>query len=389
MDQPVTIAATHEMAPGRYPELGPFDMFREVLKGAFGEWGIGPQDVDGLLTSPAGQSSGATDVYVHDKLVAELGIRPTFAETINLGGATFAAMVHRAGMAIRDGRANAVLCIGAGKFMKPGVGGAEMMARMISEPDFEVPYGTFIPALYALIATQFMAERGITREDIARVAVSARKWALLNPKARMHDKGPLEIADIVNSRPIAAPFHFLDCSIPSDGGGAVLVTRADIGRQMSRQPAYVRGYGECHPRGTISGAGNLIESGATVSGPEAYRRAGMTPADIDVVQLYDAFSATPLILLENLGFCENGASGKFIQSGATDPGGSLPMNTNGGLLSFGHTGDASGMSVLIEGARQVMNQAGPTQVDKADRVLVHCYGGMMFDHATLILAREP
>src|SRR3546814_7633667 len=130
---PVTIAATYEMTPGRYPELGPFDMFREVLKGSFGAWNIGPRDVDGLLTSPAGQASGATDVYAHDKLVAELGIRPTFAETINLGGATFAAMVHRATMAIRDGRANAVLCIGAGKFMKPGVGGAEMMARMLSE----------------------------------------------------------------------------------------------------------------------------------------------------------------------------------------------------------------------------------------------------------------
>jgi acetyl-CoA acetyltransferase len=264
-----------------------------------------------------------------------------------------------------------------------------MMARMISECDFEVPYGTFIPALYALIATQFMAERGITREDIARVAVSARKWALLNPKARMHGKGPIEIADVINSRPIAEPFHFLDCSIPSDGGGVVLVTRADIAQQISSRPAYVRGYGEYHPRGTISGAGNLVESGATVSGPEAFRRAGMTPADIDIVQLYDAFSATPLILLENLGFCGPGTSGKFVQSGATDPGGRLPMNTNGGLLSFGHTGDASGMSVLIEGARQVMGQAGLTQVEKADRVLVHCYGGMMFDHATLILAREP
>jgi acetyl-CoA acetyltransferase len=377
------------MPPGRYPDLGPFDMFREVLRGAFAEWKIRPQLVDGLLTSPAGQSAGQTDVYVHDKLISELGIRPTFAETINLGGATFAAMVHRASLAIQDGRANAVLCIGAGKFMKPGVGGAEMMARMISECDFEVPYGTFIPALYALIATQFMAERGITREDIARVAVSARKWALLNPKARMHGKGPLEIADIINSRPIAEPFHFLDCSIPSDGGGAVLVTRADIAQQISSRPAYVRGYGEYHPRGTISSAGNLVESGATVSGPEAFRRAGMTPADIDIVQLYDAFSATPLILLENLGFCEPGTSGKFVQSGATDPGGRLPMNTNGGLLSFGHTGDASGMSVLIEGARQVMGQAGPPQVEKADRVLVHCYGGMMFDHATLILAREP
>lgn len=382
------IAATFEMKPGRYPELDPFDMFREVLKGAIDSWGISPGDVDGLLTAPAGQSAGATDTYVHDKLVSELAIRPRFAETMCLGGASYAAMVNRAQLAIDAGQANAVLCVGAGKFMKPGAGGAEMMARMISECDFEVPYGTFIPALYALIATKFMHERGILREDIARYAVSARKWALLNPRALMHSKGPIEVADVLASRAIAAPFNLLDCSVPTDGGGAVLVARADFARGISRQPAWIRGYGECHLRGTISNAGDLIETGATVSGPEAFRRAGMQPSDIDVAQLYDAFSATPLILLENLGFCAPGTSGAFIRSGATDPGGSLPMNTNGGLLSFGHTGDSSGISVLIEAARQVMGEAGPNQVEKAENVLAHCYGGMMYDHTTLILSRN-
>lgn len=384
----VAIAATYEMVPGRYPELDPFDMFRAVLKGALGSWGIGPKDVDGLLTSPAGQAAGSTDTYVHDKLVSELAIYPRFAETMCLGGATFVAMINRAQLAIEAGQAKAVLCIGAGKFMKPGDGGAEMMARVISECDFEVPYGTFIPALYAMIAQQFMHERGITREDIARYAVSARKWALLNPRALMHAKGPIEVADVIASRPIAEPFNFLDCSIPTDGGGAVLVARADVARDIATRPAYVRGYGECHLRGTMSNAGNLIETGATVSGQAAFAQAGMTPSDIDVVQLYDAFSATPLILLENLGFCAPGDSGAFVQSGATDPGGILPMNTNGGLLSFGHTGDSSGMSVLIEAARQTMGEAGPNQVEKASRVLAHCYGGMMYDHTTLILARD-
>ena len=388
-DAAVTIAATHEMRPGRYPDLDPFEMFREVLKGAMASWGIGPRKIDGLLTSPAGQAAGATDTYVHDKLISELGVHLTFAETMCLGGATFAAMVNRAEMAIRYGLASAVLCIGAGKFMKPTAGGAEMMARMISECDFEVPYGTFIPALYALIAHQFMHERGITREDLAHVAVSQRKWARLNPQALMHDKGELTVADVLSSRPVAEPFRLLDCSVPCEGGGAILVTRSDIGRGMSRQPAYVRGYGECHLRGTISNAGNLIETGATRSGPAALGRAGMTPADIDIVELYDAFSATPLILLENLGFCGAGESGALVRSGATAPGGRLPMNTNGGLLSFGHTGDASGMSVLIEAARQTMGTAGPNQVTKADTVLAHCYGGMMYDHATLILARCP
>jgi acetyl-CoA acetyltransferase len=377
------------MKPGRYPDLDSHGIFHFVLNGALSKWPIRPRDIDGLLTAPGGQASGATDANIHERLIAELGIQPQFAETISSGGATFALMVQRASMAIASGQANSVLCVGAGKFLKPGAGGAELMARAISEQDFEFPYGTFIPALYALIANRFMAERGVTREDLARVAVSARKWALLNPDARMHEQGPITIDDVINSRPIAEPFHYLDCSVPSDGGGAFLVTRADIGKHLTDRPAYVKGYGESHLSGSISSARNLTATGAVISGRQAFQRARLTPSDIDVVELYDAFTATPLILLENLGFCQPGESGHFVQSGATDPGGKLPMNTNGGLLSFGHTGDASGMSVLIEGARQVMGHAGANQVERADHVLVHCYGGMMYDHATLILGSEP
>jgi acetyl-CoA acetyltransferase len=188
---------------------------------------------------------------------------------------------------------------------------------------------------------------------------------------------------------ICTPFHLLDCSFPSDGGGAVLVTRADLGRKWASQPAYILGYGEHHTRGTVSEPGNLIETGAVRSGAEAFRRAGLTPRDIDVAQIYDAFTSTPLILLENLGFCAPGESAAFVNSGAIDPGGTLPVNTYGGLLSFGHTGDASGMSLVTEGAFQTMGIAGPNQVEKAERVLIHGYGGMLYDHATLILGREP
>jgi acetyl-CoA acetyltransferase len=389
LDEPITIAGAYELPPGRYADLDSLGMFREVLKGAMRSWPVGPKDVDGLLTCPSGGSSGGIDIYIHDKLVSELGIRPTFVETVNIGGATFLAMVQRAAMAIRAGRANAVLCVSGGKFLKPSAGGGEMMAQIISDRDLEVPYGTFIPALYALIASQFMAERGVREEDLARVAVSARQWALINPRARMHGAGPISVEDVLGSRMIASPFHLLDCSLPSDGGGAVLVTRADLGRKWAKQPAYVKGYGEYHPRGTISDSGNLSETGATVSGPQAFRQAGLSPTDIDVAQLYDAFSSTPLILLENLGFCAPGTAAAFVESGAIDPGGILPVNTHGGLLSYGHTGDAAGMSLLTEGTFQTMGTAGPGQVPNVRNVLIHCYGGMMFDHATLILGREP
>jgi acetyl-CoA acetyltransferase len=234
-----------------------------------------------------------------------------------------------------------------------------------------------------------MAERGATPEDLARVAVSQRKWALLNPQARMHTAGPITVEDVLASRMIATPFHYLDCSIPSDGGGAVLVARADLARKWTDQPAYVVGYGERHGRGSVSEPGNLLETGAVSSGAEAFRRSGLTPKDIKAAQIYDAFSATPLILLENLGFCSPGEAPAFVRSGATDPGGSLPMNTYGGLMSFGHTGDASGMSLVTAGALQAMGKAGPNQVADASHVLVHGYGGILYDHTTLILAREP
>lgn len=390
MPTDVAIAGCFELKPGRYPEFSAHDMYREVVKRALLHWKLKPSDVDGLLSAPSGMTAGATDALSHEKLVAELGLRIPFSETISAGGATFTIMVLRAAAAIRDGLANSVLCVGTGKFVKQGGGGGETTARMSSEPDYEMPYGPFIPALYGLIASQFMAERGATSEDLARVAVSARKWALRNPMALMHEKGPLTVEQVLASPIIADPFHYLDCSVPTDGGGAVLVTRADIAERLTPQPAYVLGYGEFHGHASLSEGGpRLIETGATVTGPDAFRRAGLSHKDIDFVQLYDAFSATPLLLLENLGFCEPGTAGQFVQSGATDPGGSLPMNTGGGLLSFGHTGESSGMSVLLEGVRQVMNQGGVNQLDKADTALVHVYGGMMYEHATIILGRSP
>jgi acetyl-CoA acetyltransferase len=384
----VAIAGAFELPPGRYPQSSTLDLFRHALKGLISTVDVAPSDIDGFLTCPSGGVAGF-DPYVHEALISELGIRVAFAETMNLGGATYLSMVDRAAQAIRAGRANAVICVSAGKFMKPSDGGAELMARVTSDASLEMPYGTFIPALYGLIASQFMADRAVTAADLARVAVSARQWALLNPAAKMHKAGPLTVDDVLASRMIASPFHLYDCSVPCDGGGAVLVARSDLARGWAKQPAYVLGFGEFHPRGTVSDQGDLLDTGARTSGVEAFQSAGLGPSDIDVAQLYDAFSSTPLMLLEDLGFCETGGAAEFVNGGGIDPGGALPVNTYGGLLSFGHTGDASGMSLLTAGAFQAMGSAGPVQVADADKVLIHAYGGIMFDHATLILGREP
>jgi acetyl-CoA acetyltransferase len=385
----VAIAASYEIPPSRFPEVRPHNLYRQVAHAALSEWGLKPSDINGLLAVPSGQGVNEIDIYTHEKLGSELGLTPAFAETLNAGGASFGIMVGRAASAIRDGLADSVLCIGTGKFTKPAAGGAEVMARMITEPDFEIAYGPFIPALYALIASRFMAESGVGPADLARVAVSARQWALRNPRALMHGKGAISVEDVLQSRMISTPLHYLDCSVPCDGGGAILVTTDEKARKLTRQPAYLLGYGEAHSHGSISAAGKrLVQTLATRTGADAFKRAGLAPADMDMAMLYDAFSFTPLLLLENLGFTPPGQSAALVQSGAIDPGGSLPVNTNGGLLSFGHTGESSGMSVIVEGVRQIMAQAGENQLDRARTALVHCYGGMMYEHSTLILGRS-
>ncbi|MBE3558089.1 MAG: thiolase family protein [Ktedonobacteraceae bacterium] len=388
MQQAVAIAAVSEMRPSRYPDYDDMEMYRQVMIKFLQDWNVHPHDIQGVMAAPAGMAGGGSaEIFTHEKLYDELGLHPRFSETINAGGATYSIMVQRAALAIAEGLADSILCIGAGKFPRVGAGGAEQMAKMISHAEFEYIYGPAIYAIYAQAATRHMYEYGTTREQLAQVAVSARKWALKHPDAFMRSKGEITVKDVLSSRPIAWPFNMLDCSVPCEGGGALLVTTDEIARRINAQPAYILGMGEYHTHGYISQAPSLTTQGARFSGEQAFRRANLSPADIDVVEIYDAFTINPLIYLEDLGFCPKGEGGKFVQEGHTEPGGDLPLNTYGGLLSFGHVGDASGMSMLVEGALQVMGRAGERQV-RARTALVHSYGGMMAEHATLILGRQ-
>lgn len=383
----VAIAGAYELKPARYPDKTPLDLYEWLLREVITRWKLRPGDIDGLFCTPGGISLGQTDITVHEKLTEILGTTLRVSEAIYAGGASFNIMVHRAFALIRAGLASSILCMTTGKFMQPGAGGAEIQARLASDEAFEFPYGTFIVPNYALAATQYMAETGTPRAALARVAVAQRQWALRNPMAAMHDKGPITVEDVLASRPISSPLNLLDCSFPREGGGAVLVAREDIARRLTPQPAWVLGVSEMHMTGTISQHESLAFSGARQTGAEAFAMAGIGPDDIDVVQAYDAFSFCPLMVLDDLGFGRTrGGAGALALSGAFDPGGVLPLNTYGGLLSYGHTGESAGMSLLVEGARQIMGDAaGPTG---AATSLVHCYGGMFSEHSTLILGRE-
>jgi acetyl-CoA acetyltransferase len=264
-----------------------------------------------------------------------------------------------------------------------GAASGEKLARFVSHTEFEYPYGTYVPVFYALAAQHWMAETGATGEDLAAVAVAQREWALLHPDAFMRDKGSLTISDVMSSRMITTPFHLYDCSVPLEGGAALLVTSGERARLMVDRPAYVLGHGEAHLGGSFPQ--RLAMGGAAGSAREAFGMAGITPSEIDVVQLYDSFSANPLIYLEECGFAGHGKAPGLVRGGATAPGGSLPVNTYGGLLSFGHSGDGSGMSMIVEGALQVMGLAGTRQVPGTATALVHTHGGMLAEHATLVL----
>ncbi|MGO8991982.1 MAG: thiolase family protein, partial [Polyangiaceae bacterium] len=383
------IAAVFELRPGRYPEVTPLGMQEMVLARALAAWDLDPRLVDGLLVCPAGMAAGSgADVFVHDALIDRFGMAPRFAETVNAGGATYGIMAARAATAIATGQADVVLCVGAGRFPPVSDGGGDAMARLVSDHEFEYIYGAFIPALYALVAARHMHERGTTREQLAAVAVTARAWALRNPDAIMRGRGALSVPEVIDSRPIAEPFHLLDCSVPCEGGGAFVVARGDIARRITDRPAFLLGVGE-HHQGRVSHARDLATMDAGVSARRAFEMASLAPSAVRTAQLYDAFTINPILLAEETALVPRGHGGAFFAEGRGAPDGDLPLNTYGGLLSFGHTGDASGLSMLVEGARQVMGAAGDRQVRDASVALVHVYGGVMADHCTLLLGSEP
>lgn len=385
----VVITHAYELPPGRYPAEDSYSIYRYVALNALRDWELRPLDVDGLFTPPSGIAINTEiDVFTHERLSGDLGLYPRVSESVQAGGATYGVMVGRAAACIQAGQAEAILCVGAGKFPKVGAGGAEAMARMVCHPEFEYPYGAYVPAIYALAASAYMAEYGATQEDLAAVSVAARQWALRNPRAVTHNRGEISIADVLASRPIASPFHMLDCSFPCEGGGAILVTTPEKARQLGVRGAHLLGYGEQHTHHAISQARSLVRSGAIVSADRAFEQAGIGRSDVDMAQIYDAFSINPLLLLEDSGLCARGEAAAFVRSGQTAPGGTLPVNTNGGLLSFGHVGDGSGLSVIIEAVRQLTRTAGANQLDGIETAFVHTYGGMMAEHVSFILGRS-
>ncbi|MCL8208236.1 MAG: thiolase [Actinomycetia bacterium] len=369
------IVGVAESDLGVVPGLSPLDLMAQAAIRALADAGLDKREVDGLLAASA-------YYYMPTVSLGEyLGIVPRYTDSTTIGGSSFVAHLRHAKLAVESGACEVAL-IAYGSTQRSDGGALVTMAEPLP---YEIPHGLPYPiGAYALAARRHMAEFGTTPEQLAAVAVQARAWALLNPKAFMHDRGPLTVEDVLASPLIADPLHLLDCCLVTDGGGAVVVTTRERARDLPRRPVRILGAGESHTHRGIMGMPDLTTTAARYSGAQAFAEAGLRPADIDFVELYDAFTINTILFLEDLGFCPKGEGGPFVAEGRIGPGGVLPVNTNGGGLSYCHPG-MYGIFTIIEAVRQLRGEAGARQLARARVGLVHGNGGTLSSQCTAIL----
>lgn len=315
-----------------------------------------------------------------------LGIRPTWSESTFTGGSSFEVLTARAAQAITAGDADVVVVTyGSNQRSAKSRNLAGVHDPLQPESQFDAPYGPLSPvSFYGLAAQRHMHEFGTTSEQLAEVAVAAREWALLNPKAFRYDSGPLTVDDVLSSAVVSSPLHVLDCCLVTDGGGAVVLTSAERARDLPQKPVSILGFGECSTHHGFTQMPDLTLTGAAVSAETAWRQSGLTAQDMDVVEIYDSFTITTLLSLEALGFCGRGEGGAFVEDGRARPGGGFALNTTGGGLSYAHPG-MFGIFLIIEAVRQLRGESGDRQVASARTAVCHGTGGILAHNATLVL----
>lgn len=358
--------------PALPPGSSPLDAMALAIADALHDAGIRLHEIDGVFAA-------GLQLFMPTLSICEyLGIEPRYSDSTQVGGGSFVAHLNHAQAAISAGLCEVAL-IAYGSTQRSSGG----QFKTHSEPNpYETPYDYPGPvAAYALMAQRHMHQYGTTREHLASVAVSARRWAQLNPLAL--DKRQLSVADVLGARYVATPFTVRDCCLVTDGGGAVILTSAARAAHCRQAPVYVLGVGESVTHRSVAQMTDLTSTGAVQSGARAFHQARLTPNDIDVAQLYDAFTVMPVLFAEDLGFCAKGEGGAFLADGRTDPGGSFPMNTNGGGLSFGHPG-MFGIYTIIESVQQLRGSCGERQVEAAEVALAHAPGGYMSSNSTAI-----
>jgi acetyl-CoA acetyltransferase len=373
------IAGVATFGCGETPGFTDMELLARAARLAVADAGLKMSDIDGICSASVAATMWVMPVIEH------LGLNPRYIDGTMLGGSSFIAHLLPAMQALQSGQCNAVLvCYGSAQ-RSGSVNRAEIArSRKLMDPlPYEAPYDPLTPASsYALAASRHMHEFGTTRRDLAEVAVAARAWARLNPEAFMRD--PLSIEQVLAARMLSDPLSVRDCCLVTDGAGAYVLVRADRARDLPHKPVHVLGNATAVWNRQISSMPDLTVTAASQSGREAYVMAGLTPRDIDVVQLYDAFTINTLLFLEDLGFCKKGEGAAFVRNGGIAPGGHLPVNTNGGGLSCVHPG-MYGIFAVIEVVRQLRGDCGERQVPGARTAIAHGNGGTLSSQSTAIL----
>ena len=365
----IAIAGVGTAGCGEAHGMSDLEILSQAAKTAVEDAGLALKDLDGLCTANLNAAMWPLNV------VECLGIRPKFVEGTNIGGAAFVAHQLPAMLALDAGVCDAVLVCYGSTQRTAAFGRKERgAARILLDPDpFQSPYQPFNPpSSYALIAARHMYQYGTTRRHLAEVAVAARKWAQLNPEAFSRD--PLDIDTVLKARMVTDPFTAYDCCLVTDGAAAYVMTRADRAKDLKKKPIYILANATAVWHRSVSSMRDLTVTPSQESGERAFAAAGLGPKDMDVVQIYDAFSINTILALEDLGFCKKGEGGPFVENGAIAPGGRLPVNTNGGGLSCVHP-NMYGAFITIEAVRQLRGECGERQVKGAKTAVVNGNGG--------------
>ncbi|MFT4011831.1 MAG: thiolase family protein [Paracoccus sp. (in: a-proteobacteria)] len=380
----VVISGVGQTAVGRLDGSSSMGLQAEAVRLALADSGLRLGDIDAVLCA---YSIVEPHIMLSSAFCEFVGLRPGYSTAMQSGGATACAMVMHAAALIKAGAARHVLAV-TGDNRLSGMSRDAAVSKLaeVGHPQFEQPYGISIPAAYALVARAYMTEFGVREEDLAAIAVAMRANAAQHPDAQM--KAPITVDDVMNSKVIATPLKLLDCCLISDGAAALIISAADTVPDLAAPATDVLGYGMRGTHEHIFAAPSLTHFGCTDAAHQAFTMAGVTPADIDVTEIYDSFTITLLAELESIGFFEKGEAGPAAAEGALSVTGRVPCNTHGGLLSFAHSGAAGGMFHIVEAVRQLRRTAAGRQVEGAELAYVHGDGGILSLHSSLVLGRR-
>ena len=368
------------------PEMTAMMLQAQAFGRATADAGLSKNGIDGLASAGYGS--------MHEVQLAEyLGLTPQWLDSTSCGGSSFEFHALHAYRAIQAGDVDTVAIVygnnelsAAGRSLGTGRAGGGGAAAMPYPMSYELPTGLTLVGAYAMAAQRHMYQYGTTAEQLASISVQTREHAARNPNAMYRDL--ITVDDVLGSKLVADPLHKLDCCVISDGGCCLILTTEDRARDLGRPMVYVRGAAAGMTHHSIQAMPDLTVTAGAVTGPKAFAEAGIGPADVDTFQMYDSFTYTVLVCLEDLGFAPKGEGGAFAASGALRLGGALPTNTDGGGLSATHPG-MRGLFLLCEAARQLRGEAGDSQVEGAEIAVAHGSGGWLSTMGTVVLGTEP